>query len=67
MFDLEALRLLHRHGDDWAEIHAEEHHDAASHDAERALLAGARIYRCRGCDEEWIITPRGERAQPPKR
>jgi hypothetical protein len=59
MFDLENLRLLHRHGDDWSEIHATEHHDAAAHDTERALLKGARVYRCVGCEEEWIITPGG--------
>jgi hypothetical protein len=58
MFNMADLRLLHRHGDDWSEIHEVEHHDAAAHDVERAMLRGARVYRCEGCDEEWIITPR---------
>jgi hypothetical protein len=58
MFNLQDLRLLHRHGDEWGEVHETEHHDAASHDPERALWkSGARVYRCEGCDEEWIITP----------
>jgi hypothetical protein len=67
MFIPPDLRLLHRHGDDWSEIHEVEHHDPASHDMERALLKGARVYRCEGCDEEWVITPReaGERADHP--
>lgn len=64
MFDLSNLRLMHRHGDEWSEIHETEHHDPASHDTERALLRGGRVYRCEGCEEEWIITPRDASTSP---
>ena len=56
MFEYQAVRLLHHHGnDDWVPMHASE--DPASHDPERAWLAGAKVFKCTRCDEQVIIAP----------
>ena len=67
MFDLANLRLLHRHEDGWAEIHVSEHHDLASHDAERALLRNGQLYRCDRCQEEWTVVPGDATGEAPDR
>jgi hypothetical protein len=51
----EALRLIHRHGNDWAEMAPKDLDEVANHDIERSLLRGARIFRCRSCDEEVAV------------
>jgi hypothetical protein len=51
----EALRMIHRHGHDWAEMVPKDLDEVANHDIERSLLRGARIFRCRSCDEEVAV------------
>ena len=68
MYDLETVRLLHRHGDEWVpmpETRPEAaHHDAADHDIERGLLKGGRVFRCVACDETVTVVPSsGTRAE----
>jgi hypothetical protein len=61
MFDYQTVKLLHHHGnDDWVPMRESEH-DPASHDPERAWLAGAKVYKCTQCDEEIIIAPPDDR------
>jgi len=45
-------RLMHRHGDEWMEMKLVADHSPDTHDPERRLLRGERVYRCSGCDEE---------------
>jgi len=58
MIDYENYRIIHQHGNDWAEFHPRKHHDASDHDPERDWDKGARIFRCESCDEEIRIVPR---------
>lgn len=60
MLNVNNLRVLHRHGDDWIPMESAEHTSPAAHDPERRILRGQRIYRCASCDEEVLI---GEAAE----
>jgi hypothetical protein len=51
-------RLMHRHGDEWMEMHPVAPHSPEELDPERQLLKGKRVYRCIGCDEEMQILPK---------
>lgn len=62
MLNSQAMRLLHRHGDnDYAPM---AEHGVDAHDPERELrrgeLRGARIFRCTSCPEEILIAPAAE-------
>jgi hypothetical protein len=57
----DAMTLWHRHGDEWAEMSEEppqgpEPHGPDAHDPERAMLRGARVFRCSSCSEEVRVT-----------
>jgi hypothetical protein len=69
MIDYSTFKLMHRHGDDWVELHPHGHHDVAEHDPERTWMRHSRLYRCSGCDEEVMIVPNAgleeEGAGPP--
>lgn len=56
MLNLQAMTVMHRHGDDWAEM-TDVTHGPDAHDPERELLRGARVYRCDVCDEEIQVVP----------
>ena len=56
MLDMGAIRLLHRHGNDYEQM-VERDHGAADHDPERSWLRGARIFKCRTCAEEIVAVP----------
>jgi hypothetical protein len=49
-----SFRLMHRHGDEYVPM---IEHGAVDHDPERAWLRGARIFRCKTCEEEVILVP----------
>ena len=49
-----SFRLLHRHGDDYVPM---VEHTAADHDPERGWLRGARIFKCKTCEEEVVLVP----------
>ena len=57
MFNIDVARVMHRHGDEWAEMSPVADHSPDARDPERRLIAGARVYRCGGCDEEVQVTP----------
>jgi hypothetical protein len=62
MIDYENLKLLHRHGDEWLPMtvsRADDHHDAAAHDPERAAFHGW-IYHCSTCEDEVAIQSQPE-------
>jgi hypothetical protein len=48
----DALGLVHRHSDGWHPMEPAEHANPAESDIERAILRGARIFRCTTCDTE---------------
>lgn len=61
MLNFQAMQLLHRHGEDWGQMEELEHHSPATHDPERRLLRGDRVYRCKTCaDEVRIVVPSEE-------
>ncbi|HEY8239701.1 MAG TPA: hypothetical protein VIF63_09720 [Candidatus Limnocylindrales bacterium] len=49
-----SFRLMHRHGDDYEPM---VEHTSADHDPEKGWLRGARIFRCRSCEEEVVLVP----------
>jgi hypothetical protein len=51
----EALRLVHRHGDEWIPMPLRNLDEVAQHDIDRALAGGAQVYRCASCDEEVAV------------
>jgi hypothetical protein len=53
-----SFRLMHRHGD--KEYVPMVEHTTADHDIERGWLRGARIFRCKTCEEEIILAPPNE-------
>lgn len=55
MFPGEDLRLLHRSGDEWHEMHP-VHDSPAEHDYERELVKGGRVYECTRCDLKFRVT-----------
>ena len=55
MIEYEALRLVHRHGDDWVPMAHRDLDEVAQHDIERSLLRGAQVFRCASCDEEVAV------------
>lgn len=62
MLNFQAMRLLHRHGEnDYVPM---IEHGAAEHDPERELLRGelrgARVFRCSTCAEEVLVMPAAE-------
>ena len=59
MFELQGgFKVMHWHGGDtWVPMSEGSEHNVASHDPERAWMKGARIFRCRQCDEEIAIAP----------
>jgi hypothetical protein len=58
MFELQAARLLHNHGDGkYADMVESRDHDSADHDPERSWLRGARIFRCTSCADEIVLVP----------
>ena len=62
MLNFQAMRLLHRHGDNDYVPMAE--HSVEAHDPERELLRGelrgARVFRCTTCSEEVVVIPAAE-------
>jgi len=56
LLDLEKHRLMHRHGEEWAEMTPVAEHSPQARDPERRLLRGERVYRCSGCDEELRVS-----------
>lgn len=60
MFDFENLKLLHSHGDELVPMVEKtgDHHDAASHDAERDISWYRRVFRCTTCDEDVVLESR---------
>ncbi len=56
MIDYRNLQILHPHGDEWVEMH-HEHHDVAEHDPERQWGRGAKIFRCKSCEEQVVVVP----------
>ena len=63
MFNLSTIGLLHRHGNEWSPMdpleedgdESVEHSSPESHDVERKILSGRRIYRCRACSEQIAV------------
>ncbi|MES1239303.1 MAG: hypothetical protein ABUL57_00420 [Chloroflexota bacterium] len=61
MISFQALRLMHRHGEnDYAQMSETREHDSADHDPERSWIRGARIFRCDTCSSEVIVVPPDE-------
>ena len=62
MLNFQAMRLLHRHGENDYVAMAE--HGVDDHDPERDLmrgeLRGARVFRCTTCPEEVLVIPAAE-------
>jgi hypothetical protein len=56
MIDYTTFRLMHRHGNEYEPMDKREH-GSADHDPERAWIRGARIFKCRTCDEEVVLVP----------
>lgn len=52
LFNLEMDKVMHRHGDEWAEMTPVASHSPDERDPERRLLRGERVFRCNECDEE---------------
>jgi hypothetical protein len=67
VIDYQNMKLMHYHGDDRVEMSetSSPHHDAASHDEERALGWYRRVFRCNTCDEEVVVEarPSGDEAR----
>lgn len=59
MIDFTTYRLMHRHGNEFEQM-VEREHGSADHDPERSWMRGARIFRCRTCDEEVALVPPGD-------
>lgn len=57
MFNIDLARMMHRHGDEWAEMNPVEDHSPDARDPERRLLRGEQVYRCDRCDEEIRFIP----------
>jgi hypothetical protein len=58
MINFQALRLMHRHGDnDYIPMHETREHDSADHDPERGWMRGARIFKCDTCSDEVLVVP----------
>ncbi len=57
MLNVGMAQMLHRHGDDWAEMKPVDAHSPDQRDPERQLLHGEQLYRCESCDEEVRYTP----------
>jgi hypothetical protein len=61
-----SFRLRHRHDDgsmsDFEPVVS--HHSPADHDPEREWADGT-VYRCTTCDEEVLVSPAEEPANPP--
>lgn len=69
MLNFQAMRLLHRHGDDYVPM---AEHGVEAHDPERELrrgeLRGARVFRCTTCAEEVLVAPDADGSgDPPDR
>ena len=54
MMQIDEIRLLHRHGDDWHEMRP-AHHSPAELDIERQLDKGGRVYECTSCDSQFRV------------
>ena len=50
--------MVHRHGDDWAELKHVEYHDPSQHDPERQWLQGGQDFRC-DCGETVTLLAQG--------
>jgi hypothetical protein len=57
VFNYEQMALLHRHEDQWRELHEVSAPSVADEDVERRLLRGEKLYRCLDCDLEVIAKP----------
>jgi hypothetical protein len=58
MIQYEALRLMHRHGDEELAPMVElsgGHHDPAAHDIEHGVGWYRRIFRCTTCEDEIVV------------
>jgi hypothetical protein len=57
MIDLNAIRLLHPHGDRMVPMNPrQEQHDPSASDPEREWLRHGRVYACE-CGEEVAVVP----------
>ena len=52
MLHFETTKIMHRHGEDWAEMRPVDAHSPDAWDPERELLRGERLFRCSECDDE---------------
>ncbi len=59
MIDYQNFKIVHSHGDSWAEMREEhhEHHDSAEHDPEREWGRGAKLFKCVSCEERVVVVP----------
>ncbi len=62
MIQLSQLELLHRHGNEWAQLQEAEHNSPEDHDIERRLLRGDKLFKCAECDLEILVVPPDETA-----
>ena len=51
--------MVHRHGDDWAELKHVEYHDPSQHDPERQWLQVGQDFRC-DCGATVTLLAQGE-------
>jgi hypothetical protein len=56
----EAMRIEHRHGDEWVRLEPSPEHTSAEGDPERRWALG-RIFRCPSCAEEVRVVRDDER------
>jgi len=64
LFSFEQMALLHRHEDEWREMHEVQapHPAVGDDDVERRLLRGEKLYRCDECDLEIMAAPPGNKS-----
>ncbi len=54
MIQIDEIRLLHRHGDEWHEMRS-AHHSPAELDIERQLSKGGRVFECTSRDSQFRV------------
>jgi hypothetical protein len=56
MIDYSTFKLLHRHGNEWAEVPAKRPVDSSDIDPEREWVADGVVYEC-PCGDSFIVAP----------
>jgi hypothetical protein len=59
VIDYQTLKLLHQHGNDWAEMHPRAPHSAAELDPERDWATEGVVYVCQ-CGDAFSVAPSRE-------